>query len=92
MLHPKGDDTAELKLLTELYQDSEGAWLLAGIGYARFDRVFRRDATAVETLGLLLQRSANNFFARSSLDPVLQAWREMPGSPVAKSGQRELWN
>ena len=91
LLHPAADDTVELRIFFNLYEDSDASWLLPGIGYALFDRIARRERIALETFGVLLQRSANNFFGRSALDPVLQAWREMPGSPVTKFGQRELW-
>jgi hypothetical protein len=92
LMHPKGASNNNLKLLAELYDDEDAHWLLPGIGYALFDRIGNGDDHAIECLGNLLERSATNYFARATLDPVLQALSEVPGSPVTKLGRRSLWD
>jgi hypothetical protein len=91
MLRPVSSHGDRLRLLLELYDDSDAAWLLPGIGYALFDRIARGETAVVEGFGSLLERSAQNLFGRAALDPVLDAWREAPGSPVTSAGQQQLW-
>ena len=91
MLHSESSHGDRLRLLFELYDDSNAPWLLPGIGYAIFDRIACGETAAVEGFGSLLERSAQNLFGRAALDPVLQAWREVPGSPVTSCGQKQLW-
>lgn len=91
MLHSKVRDNDGLKLILDLYDESDAVWLLPAIGYGLFDRLINRESLAIDVFGTLLERSAHNFFARSALDPLILAWQETPGFPVTKSDQPELW-
>jgi len=91
VLHPRGD-LSDIRLAYDLYSDGNAAWFVPAIGHALVEAISTRDHDACELFGWLLGESAGHHFSRGSIRGVLDALREVPGSPVTTDGRTSLWS